>query len=79
MNQAPSTKSQEEKSANVSEAGFKKLKIWQKGMEIVQKVYQLKIKFPEEERFCLVAQMRRMVLKVCHSEKFILKGEKHEN
>ena len=47
-----------------SQAGFKKLKIWQKGMEIARLVYQSTREFPEEEKFCLVAQMRRAAISI---------------
>jgi four helix bundle protein len=38
---------------------FRSLKIWQKGMDLVDRCYQLTKHFPEEERFGLVSQMRR--------------------
>ena len=38
---------------------YKELKIWQKGMEIVDDVYQLTASFPKEEVYGLTAQMRR--------------------
>jgi four helix bundle protein len=38
---------------------FKKLKIWQKSMDIVMNVYKLTAKLPDEERFGLSVQMKR--------------------
>jgi four helix bundle protein len=38
---------------------FKKLKIWQKGMEIVDKVYDIIPFLPNEEKFGLKSQMTR--------------------
>ncbi len=41
--------------------GFRDLKIWQRGLEIVVKVYKLTNKFPQTERFGLTDQLRRAV------------------
>jgi four helix bundle protein len=38
---------------------FRDLKIWQSGMEIVIIIYTLTSKYPKEELFSLVSQMRR--------------------
>jgi four helix bundle protein len=38
---------------------FKKLIVWQKAHELVLLVYRLTKKFPKEERFNLIDQMRR--------------------
>jgi len=38
---------------------YKPLKVWQKGIEIVAKVYALTDKFPREEFYGLTAQMRK--------------------
>lgn len=38
---------------------YKNLIAWQKGVELSQAVYQLTAKFPSDERFGLVNQMRR--------------------
>lgn len=38
---------------------FRDLKIWQSGMEIVLCIYGLTGKYPKEELFSLVSQMRR--------------------
>ncbi len=38
---------------------FKKLLIWQKGMQIVRETYAVTAKLPSEEKFGLISQMRR--------------------
>ncbi len=38
---------------------YKDLKVWQKGIEIVDKVYTLTAKFPREELYGLTLQMRK--------------------
>ena len=38
---------------------YKDLKVWQKGIEIVDKVYMLTAKFPREELYGLTLQMRK--------------------
>ena len=46
------------------QSGFKKLRIWQKGMEIARAVYTFRQKFPEEEKFGLMVQMRRAAVSI---------------
>jgi len=43
---------------------FKELKVWQKGIEVVEKVYKATASFPEEERYGLSAQMRRAAVSI---------------
>lgn len=38
---------------------YKNLKIWNAGMEIVENVFKLTNKFPQEEKFGLVSQINR--------------------
>src|ERR1700726_2289645 len=38
---------------------YKDLVVWQKGIELAKIIYRLSAKFPGEEKFGLVAQMRR--------------------
>ena len=38
---------------------YKDLKVWQKGIEIVDKVYAVTAKFPKEELYGLIIQMRK--------------------
>lgn len=44
------------------EHNFKKLKIWNTAMDIVDEVYTLTSKFPKEEVFCLQSQSRRAAI-----------------
>ena len=43
---------------------FKELIIWQKGIEITKKVYQLSKQFPGEEKFGLISQITRAVVSI---------------
>ena len=43
---------------------YKDLLIWQKGMSLAKGVYGLTAKFPTDERFGLVSQMRRPAISV---------------
>ena len=43
---------------------YKDLKVWQKGIEIVDKVYSLTAKFPQEELYGLTLQMRKASVSV---------------
>jgi four helix bundle protein len=43
---------------------FKKLKIWQKGMEIVKQVYELVSDFPSEEKYGLRLQMTKAAVSI---------------
>lgn len=43
---------------------FKDLRIWQKGIEIVKRVYSLTRGFPKEEVYGLTAQMRRAAVSI---------------
>ena len=43
---------------------YRDLVAWQKGMELVELVYEATRTFPDEERFGLVAQMRRSAVSV---------------
>jgi len=38
--------------------GFYELKIWQKGYELLMKIYDLTSKFPKEEKYGLTSQLR---------------------
>lgn len=44
--------------------GFKKLKIWQNGIQLVELTYQLTKYFPQDERFGLTSQMNRAAVSV---------------
>lgn len=43
---------------------FKKMKIWQEGMSLVQATYQLVTKFPEIEKYCLAPQLLRCAVSI---------------
>jgi four helix bundle protein len=48
----------------VKVSDYKQLKVWQKGIEVVDKVYLLTDKFPREEIYSLTAQMRRAAVSI---------------
>jgi four helix bundle protein len=43
---------------------YKELLVWQKGMSLAKDVYGLTARFPADERFGLVSQMRRAAISV---------------
>jgi four helix bundle protein len=43
---------------------YKELLVWQKGMALAKEVYGLTTRFPADERFGLVSQMRRAAISV---------------
>ncbi len=43
---------------------YKDLVVWQKGIELAKIVYRLTTKFPAEEKFGLVSQMRRAAISI---------------
>ncbi|MBU1147139.1 MAG: four helix bundle protein [Candidatus Omnitrophica bacterium] len=43
---------------------YKDLDVWKKGLEIVDKVYNLTKKFPDTERYGLVVQMQRAAVSI---------------
>ncbi len=45
-------------------SSYKKLKIWQKGMEVAKKSYELSKKFPTEEKYVLTSQIRRSAISI---------------
>src|ERR1700704_100219 len=44
--------------------GYKDLLVWQKGIALAKIVYRLTQKYPSEEKFGLVAQMRRAAVSI---------------
>jgi len=51
-------------SDEIKTGGYKDLLVWQKGIALVKQVYQVTGKFPADERFGLVSQMRRAAVSV---------------
>ena len=43
---------------------YKDLVVWQKGIALAKAIYQLTSKFPAEEKFGLVSQMRRAAVSI---------------
>jgi four helix bundle protein len=43
---------------------YKDLVVWQKGITLAKAIYQLTTKFPADERFGLVSQMRRAAISI---------------
>lgn len=43
---------------------FKQLLVWQKGMTLAKEIYKLTAKFPADERFGLISQLRRAAVSV---------------
>jgi len=43
---------------------YKELKVWQKSMELAEEVYKLTSKFPKEEKFGLISQIRRSAISI---------------
>ena len=43
---------------------IKDLKIWKKGIDLTVKIYSLSAKFPADERFGLISQMRRYAVSI---------------
>ena len=43
---------------------YKDLNVWQKGIELAKLIYTLTARFPTEERFGLVSQMRRAAVSI---------------
>ncbi len=44
--------------------GYKELLVWQKALLVTRNVYRLTRSFPSEERFGLIAQMRRAAVSI---------------
>jgi four helix bundle protein len=49
----------------MNEIGYRKLIAWQKANLLAHFIYDVTIKFPKEEMFGIISQMRRAVLSVC--------------
>ena len=44
--------------------GYEDLLVWQKGMALVKKVYEITRTFPRDEKFGLISQMRRAAVSI---------------
>ncbi len=44
---------------------FRKLTVWQRSIQFVSLIYKITSKFPKEERFGLIDQIRRAAVSVC--------------
>ena len=44
---------------------FEKLEVWKLAKDLVVKVYKLTEKFPLDEKFGMVSQMRRAIISIC--------------
>lgn len=44
---------------------FRKLTVWQRSIEFVSLIYKITSKFPREEKFGLVDQIRRAAVSIC--------------
>ena len=45
-------------------SGFKQLKVWQKGIDLVIKVYKITESFPKSEMYVLFSQLRRCAVSI---------------
>jgi len=43
---------------------FRDLKIWNRGIDLVEKIYKITKSFPQEELYCLTSQLRRASISV---------------
>lgn len=46
------------------EYGFYRLEVWKLGMQLVDMIYEITKKFPSEEKFSLISQIRRAAVSV---------------
>jgi len=44
---------------------FERLEVWNRSRLLTKKIYLLTQKFPEEEKFGIVSQLRRAVISIC--------------
>lgn len=44
--------------------GYRDLKVWRESMQLAKKIYTLTSRFPAEEKYGLVSQMRRAVVSI---------------
>jgi len=46
---------------------FEKLDVWEKSNDFVDKIFDLVMKFPKDEKFCLTSQLKRAALSVSNN------------
>jgi four helix bundle protein len=56
--------SEQESSISRKGYGYRDLVVWQRGIELAKRVYNVTQRFPSEEKFGLVSQMRRAAVSV---------------
>ena len=49
---------------NNEQQNYEKLEIWQEAVELITKIYQITKRFPQEERFGIIDQLRRAMVSV---------------
>lgn len=49
---------------NQGTQSYKDLVVWKKGIELAKLIYKLTAKFPSEEKFGIIAQMRRAAVSI---------------
>lgn len=49
---------------DIMELGYKQLDVWQKGMQLSVEIYKMTDVFPLDEKYGLIAQMRRSVVSI---------------
>jgi len=52
------------KNKNTYEFSFEKLDVWKLSVELVKEIYKITKKYPDEEKFGLVSQLRRAAISV---------------
>lgn len=50
--------------SNARPKSYRDLVVWQKGIELTKRIYELTKKFPTEERFGLISQLRRAAVSI---------------
>jgi len=43
---------------------YKDLKVWQKSMQLARRIYEITLRYPVDEKFGLVSQMRRCAVSI---------------
>ncbi len=51
-------------SSNSNIRGYQELNVWQKGMILAKTIYQITNRYPSEEKFGLISQMRRAAVSI---------------